>query len=446
MALQPIQLDTLDWNQMVTAIRPRIVPDSQGKWTLHAPVDPGVTLLELFAWLLDQRIYWMNQVPASLSLAALALLGEAPKPAQAAVTVLQLADAATPARSFPVASAGTIMQLGDANPPIIFSVQDDLTVLPVSDIAVRVDGIDRTNDLQQCRTVSLVGKTSAEIEIVLSLGAAIPAVAAGQFFSLMIELETPAGVFPEWSAQAVAGVPDPAVLTWSYTSASGSKVTAFDGSQVHDGTAGLRRAGVVRLPLPGDWQPEPQGADPSITAYRIRLQVDSATFTYQPQLRRLQSNVVLARHRWPRSKQPSTKSWLPLPGNIVSLPQAPTDSSLEEFPPLEDTVKVQVKESDGVVRPWQGVSDLSRYCPADRVFVVDRTNQEIRFGDGLTGRLPVTSPNDESDITVMFEAGGGPAGNVGEGASWEGVAPTDAAPFPQFSAVNLAPGDGGTES
>jgi predicted phage baseplate assembly protein len=207
----------------------------------------------------------------------------------------------------------------------------------------------------------------------------------------------------------------------------------------------LRRSGIVRLPLPGDWQPE-QGIGSSVTVYKILLQIANATFTYQPQLRRLQSNVVLAQHRWKRTKHPSTQSWLPLPGNVISLPQAPSDSSLDEYPPIEDTVQLQVKEADGQLHPWQAVSDFSRSGPADRVFVVDRATSEIRFGDGLTGRLPVTSANDESDITVSYESGGGTAGNVGACSKWEAVAATDAASSPQFSAINLEPGDGGAET
>jgi hypothetical protein len=395
-------------------------------------------MLELFAWLLDQRIYWMNQFPASLRLAILALLGEAPKPAQAAVTLLQIADSANPPRQFPAAAKGTLMQLGDSNPPIIFTLGDDLTVLPVKGIALRVDGIDRTNDLAQRRAVSLIasGQNSAQVEISLALTAPLPASTAGQFFSLMIELEGPAAVFAEWSAEAVAGVSAPATLAWSYTSTSNGATAPFPAAQIHDGTTGLRRSGVVRLPLPADWQPEAAGPDPTVTVYKVALQVQSATFTYPPQLRRLQANAVLARHVWSQSMQPKTDQWLPLPGNIVAL----------DYQPIENTVQVQVKEPDGVVRPWQLVSDFSLSGPADRVFAVNRANSEIRFGDGLTGRLPVTTRTDPSDITVSYQAGGGTAGNVGEGLAWEAVPATDSAPFPQFSAVNLAPGDGGAET
>jgi predicted phage baseplate assembly protein len=447
MALQPVQLDTLDWQQMVTAIRTRIVPDSQGKWTLHAPVDPGVTMIELFAWMLDQRIYWMDQVPASLGLANLALLGNAPQPAKAALIVLQLSDAATPARSFPVAPAGMLLQLGDSVPPLIFTLSEDLTVLPLKGLGITVDGIDKTHDLQQCRLVPLIasGESSAQLEFVLSLGAPLPAPAPGQFISLMIDLETAAAIYPEWSAHAVSGIAPPAAITWSYTTTTGA-TAVFAAAQTKDGTGGLRRSGVVRLPLPTDWKPEPPGADPGLTVYKILLQIESASFSFTPQLRRLKSNVAYALHLWQRTKSPVTQQWLPLPGNLVALADAPSDSSMEEYPPIENTVQLQLKEQDGVQRAWQPVSDLSRCGPTDRVFVVNRAASQLSFGDGLTGRLPVTSPGDVSDISVSYQAGGGIAGNVGEGMSWEAVASTDAGAFPGFSAINVTAGDGGAES
>ena len=66
MTLQSLQLDDLNWRTMVDAIRGRIAAASDEAWTLHAAVDPGVTLLELFAYLLEQRVYWLDQVPDAL--------------------------------------------------------------------------------------------------------------------------------------------------------------------------------------------------------------------------------------------------------------------------------------------------------------------------------------------------------------------------------------------
>jgi len=181
-------------------------------------------MLELFAWLLDQRIYWMDQTPDALGLAILSLLRMSPMPARAAVTVLQIQDSAHPPRSFPWAAAGMLMQLGDSNPPLLFTLDDDITLLPVDSIGLSVDSVNRTNDLQQGRPIPLLsaGKNAAEIGIVLTLSTAIPATLSppGQFFSLMIELATPPSEVPaEWSDGAVSGVTAPAMVSWSYTSA-----------------------------------------------------------------------------------------------------------------------------------------------------------------------------------------------------------------------------------
>ena len=88
MTLPALKLDDLTWSDMVEAIRTRIVANSRGQWTMHGPSDTGVTLLELFAYLFEQRIYWLDQVHAPLARALLALLDDAPRPTQAARTVL----------------------------------------------------------------------------------------------------------------------------------------------------------------------------------------------------------------------------------------------------------------------------------------------------------------------------------------------------------------------
>jgi hypothetical protein len=129
MALQPVRLDDLTWSEMALAIRRRIAAASGEKWTLHAPVDPGVTLLELFAWLLEQRLYWMDQIPDSFVRAALSLLGQSMRPAIAAATVLQF-----PPKVFEVVSDATEMRLLHRLPMLTFSTQQTLTLLPVDRI------------------------------------------------------------------------------------------------------------------------------------------------------------------------------------------------------------------------------------------------------------------------------------------------------------------------
>lgn len=64
---------------------PRYCPE----WTNYNPSDPGVTLIELFAWLTDQMLLRFNQVPRRNYVAFLELLGiqlQPPAPAQTEVT------------------------------------------------------------------------------------------------------------------------------------------------------------------------------------------------------------------------------------------------------------------------------------------------------------------------------------------------------------------------
>ncbi|MBM0744571.1 putative baseplate assembly protein [Phormidium sp. CLA17] len=63
---------------------PRYCPE----WTNHNPSDPGVTLIELFAWLTDQMLLRFNQVPRRNYVTFLELLGIRLQPSSPAHTVL----------------------------------------------------------------------------------------------------------------------------------------------------------------------------------------------------------------------------------------------------------------------------------------------------------------------------------------------------------------------
>lgn len=451
MALEAIQLDTLTWNQMVTAIRARIPANSQGKWTLHAPVDPGVTLLELFGWLLEQRLFWMDQVPDALVYAILSLLGEELKPAKPAVTVMSLEDPGRKQGTYSAAAAGTVLRRGNVNPPLLFTLGESITVFPLAKdhawMDVKINGVDRTKDLRRGGVVNMMtpGGTTGTIEIVLTLEEAIPPVAAGGMMSLLIDLENPSSISPEWLADPGAAIEPPAALQWLYPSGGQVQISEFDRSKTIDGTGGLRRSGIVRLMIPKDWQTEA----PSATGkprYRVVLQITNATYTVVPRLLRILPNTAVARHTWSRVKDPKTKDWLPLPGNVISLPDVPSDSTLAEYPPIEDTVQVRVTERDGHPHDWNRVTSLSFSGPADRVFVVDRNMNQIRFGDGLTGRLPVVPRQSDSEIEVSYQAGGGTDGNVGAMLDWQAVKISKADPEPHLAGVNVVRGENGAET
>ena len=219
MALEQIKLDDLTWAEMVASIRRRIPADSGGQWTLHSPVDPGMTLLELFAWLLEQRVYWLDQIPCSLVRTALRLLGERTRPTVPAATVLQF-----PSDSFSAVKAKTEMRRVESNPAIIFSTDAALTLLPVAEysdskqsrVGLYVAGQDRTQDLRQGRIVRLFPSdgSRAEIRIVFWLTEQLQHQNNSEPFSLLFQLETSLKIPLQWSPDALEKVEPPARIAW----------------------------------------------------------------------------------------------------------------------------------------------------------------------------------------------------------------------------------------
>jgi predicted phage baseplate assembly protein len=409
MTLPASKLDDLTWADMMTAIRRRIPAESDGAWTLHAPVDPGVTLLELFAYLLEQRLYWLDQVPDELVVAILRLLGLAqPSPAQPAATVLQLT-ADWPGTAVPVVSADTRMSRVPAGR--ITNTIDEVAVFPVGDDDVRVlTDRDRTEDLRTRRGVPLLGTdgAAASAEFTLPLTGTQPAPGP---LSLLVELDSPAA--PSWSPRAVRRVRPPADLTWSWFNPDTGATGPFE--SVEDGTAGLRRSGVVRLRPPSAWTTADRG---------VAVATRAATYSAPPLLRGLAVNVSAARHLERRTVTGTDLTdqlyaWLRLPGQRLVLPDA-----AERL--LAATLKIAGEK-------WTTVPDFTFGSSRDQVHLLDRTAGALVFGDGLTGRIPVTAPE---DVTVDYTIGGGRVGNGGLTGNWLPV-DDDIAALGALTGVNL---------
>jgi predicted phage baseplate assembly protein len=88
MALPTANLDDRKFEDIVTEARSKI-PLYCPKWTDYNLSDPGITLIELFAWMVDLLLYRVNMVPEKNYIKFMDLIGvrlEPPKPAQAEIT------------------------------------------------------------------------------------------------------------------------------------------------------------------------------------------------------------------------------------------------------------------------------------------------------------------------------------------------------------------------
>src|SRR5438132_13690536 len=76
--IPPPKLDDRSFNDIVEeAIS--MIPRYSPEWTNHNPSDPGITLIELLAWVTEATLYRVNRIPEKTYLNFVSLLlGEAP--------------------------------------------------------------------------------------------------------------------------------------------------------------------------------------------------------------------------------------------------------------------------------------------------------------------------------------------------------------------------------
>jgi predicted phage baseplate assembly protein len=81
-----------------------------------------------------------------------------------------------------------------------------------------------------------------------------------------------------------------------------------------------------------------------------------------------------------------------------------------------DVVLSVTERGGGPPQNWRSVRTWVGSGPADRVFVVDRTRGELRFGDGRRGRI--LRPAAKSGAHVRYFLGAGRQGNLGPLRAW----------------------------
>jgi predicted phage baseplate assembly protein len=88
----PIPLPNLDDRTFadLTAETRALIPSYASEWTDHNPSDPGITLVELFAWLTEILIFRLNRIPQDSEARFFELLGAIFSPARPARVRLEV--------------------------------------------------------------------------------------------------------------------------------------------------------------------------------------------------------------------------------------------------------------------------------------------------------------------------------------------------------------------
>jgi len=412
MTLPALTLDDLTYEDLRALAMRSIPAASGGRWTHHAPVDAGITLLELFAFLLEQQLFVLDQVPDALVEVLLALLGEAPRTTSAARTLL--------VRGEPEPADFAALDRGEAFRPtsnalsdLVFTASAAALLPPVTVLRVTIDGEDATAALAHRRPVPLLAELGrpGRLEVEASLAVPFEAGHTGLTLALAVVLEDNA-VAPEWAAAAVA-VPPPSRFTLRWQAeGDGGEIAGFE-----DGTGGLRRSGLIRFPVPAAFA----GHD----SLRLTLATERVGHAEPPRLAAVYLGAALAHHRWRRTIGPETADpaeplwkalkggvdrWLPISGQTLTLPP-------ELSPALEDGFELVLFDGEGGKRSWTRVSNLASLSAEDYGFTLDRAHGLLAFGDGYNGRVPAAA-----DIRITLDLGGGTAGNHAAGMEWRRLA------------------------
>jgi hypothetical protein len=127
MPLPSPNLDDRTFNQLMEEAR-RHIAQLSPQWTDLSPGDPGIVLLELFAYLTETMIYRLNQVPDKMYIEFLRLLGvQLQPPAAASVTlVFSRANAENAPVQIPRGTRVTLARSGGGENAIVFATAADL--------------------------------------------------------------------------------------------------------------------------------------------------------------------------------------------------------------------------------------------------------------------------------------------------------------------------------
>lgn len=139
MSLPQLQLDDRDFQSLVDEARTRIARTCPA-WDEHNVSDPGITLIELFAWMTEMLVYRVNRIPTKAQIALLELVGVRLAPVEVARTELRLRLSEAPAERVEVA-AGEI-EVATAGhvrgEPVVFRTVEPFVVPPLALAAVKL--------------------------------------------------------------------------------------------------------------------------------------------------------------------------------------------------------------------------------------------------------------------------------------------------------------------
>jgi len=446
MPLTAPNLDDMQYKDIVSQAQ-TLIPRYAPEWTNFNDSDPGMTLVQLFAWMTEILIYRINQVPDLNYIKFLQLLGIELNPAHPAVANLTFT-LARPDLSYMIVPQGTQVAAASSSggQPLIFETDTSLVAIGPSLAALQsYDGLSYSNITsrnnvrgQYFYPLGQTPQLGSALLVGFTTSAAFPVQQIDLAITLYDNMLTPQVM------QCGGTLPPPATIAWEYW--DGSEWAAVN--VISDGTRAFTQNGHVLFNGPSSLQPAPLGKV-TTSYYWIRARVVTTSYEMPPQLASILTNTVQA-------TQAVTISDEVLGGSDGTPSQTFTTANT---PICQLPSSIQVTNSDGTIvtvtslhltvdegegpMVWQQVDDFFASVAGDPHYTLDRTTGVVTFGNGVHGRIPgvnLASPTDNI-VASSYRFGGGSQGNVAANSI------TQIQTFvPSVSAVtNFAAAQGGTD-
>ncbi|GAB2633274.1 putative baseplate assembly protein [Streptomyces capparidis] len=407
MTLPSPNLDDRRFQDLVDEAK-RLVQRRCPEWTDHNVSDPGVTLIEAFATMVDQLVYRLNRVPEKNYLAFLDLIGVRLYPPTAARTDITFWLSAPQPETVRVHAGTEVATVRtETEEAVVFTTARDLDILPCSLAVVATrpaggDPLDRTEELALGRdTPCFAPRPTPGDALHVGLSNAVPGCA------VVLRLDC--------RVEGVGVDPRRPPLVWE----------AWDGSAwaacevERDETGGFNKAGDVVLHLP-------RTHTASVLARRsagwlrcrlVEAVADQPGYLASPTVRRITAftigGTVEAVHAETVGEEVLGLSE-GVPGQSFTVARPPVV-------PWETPFVVEVADGSGWAE-WTRVDDFAHSGPDDRHIVLDPNSGRVDFGpavrsaDGGVRHHGAVPPKGAPVRVRAYRTGGGRRGNVARGA------------------------------
>ncbi len=417
MPLPQIKLDERTFQDLVDEAKLRI-PRYTPEWSNHNVSDPGVTLIELFAYMVDQLLYQVNRVPEKNYRAFLDMIGVRLAPANAARVEVTFRLSAPQPNPLVIPKGTEVATVRTENQQArIFTTEAPLTIVPPG-----LKYVLTTPTSESFTNISQAALDRVPQEVQIFQPDPVPGNAFYLGFANNLASNTLV-IGLDCEKLGVGINPYDAPLIWEY----------WDELQrdwielviARDNTEGLTAPfSEVEMYMPlTAGQREITLLDDNIMAWWVRcrykeLSGAQAGYNQSPVIKRISAysiggTVSNAHSQIIRMEELGRASGEP--GQIFNLNNKPV---LALNPAEDETILVHSPDATSL-EVWKQVPDFSESEAGDRHFVCDYITGQISFGPALRnphgqeeqkGHVP---PYNSRVVMAAYRTGGGIEGNVG---------------------------------